>query len=113
MSEDLIANKVQGSAQRGITAFRAVVPEGVYDVNLYFCEYWSTTPSSRQFAIAVEERVVARRFDMLQAAGGFAKPLVYPIRNVSVVDGRLDVQFQKASDGASAILNAISVRQVK
>ncbi|MCA9119519.1 MAG: hypothetical protein H6822_11160 [Planctomycetaceae bacterium] len=113
VSEDLIANKVQGSAQRGITAFRAVVPEGVYDVNLYFCEYWSTTPSSRQFAIAVEERVVARRFDMLQAAGGFAKPLVYPIRNVSVVDGRLDVQFQKASDGASAILNAISVRQVK
>ena len=113
VTEDLIANKVQGSAQRGIAAFRAMVPEGTYDVNLYFCEYWSTTPSSRQFAIAVEQRVVAPRFDLFQAAGGFAKPLVYPIRNVTVTDGRLDIQFRAASDSASAILNAVSIQQVR
>ncbi|MCA9141808.1 MAG: hypothetical protein H6821_15925 [Planctomycetaceae bacterium] len=113
VSEDLIANRVQGSAQRGIAAFRAMVPEGTYDVTLYFCEYWSTTPSSRRFAIAAEQRVVAANFDLFQAAGGIARPLVYPVRNVAVTDGRLDIQFRGASEGASAILNAISIQQVR
>jgi hypothetical protein len=113
VSEDLIANKVQGTAQRGINAFRALVPSGTYDVTLYFCEYWSTTPSSRQFAIAVEQQVVAANFDLFQAAGGFAKPHVYPIRNVPVNDGRLDIQFGETSNGASTILNAVSIQQVR
>ncbi len=113
VSEELIANKVQGTAQRGIIAFRAVVPDGTYEVTLYFCEYWTTTPSSRRFAIAAEQRVVAANFDLLQAAGGIAKPFVYPIRNVKVEDGRLDVEFRATSDGASAVLNAISIKQVR
>ena len=113
VSEDLIANKVQGSAQRGINAFRAMVPEGTYDVTLYFCEYWSTTPSSRQFAIAVEQQIVAANFDLFRAAGGFAKPFVYPIRNVAVKDGRLDLQFGEPNESASTILNAVSIQQVR
>ncbi|HUG66623.1 MAG TPA: malectin domain-containing carbohydrate-binding protein [Pirellulaceae bacterium] len=113
VSEDLIANKLQGSAQRGITAFRAMVPEGTYDVTLYFCEYWSTTPSSRKFAIAAEQRVVAANFDLFQAAGGFAKPFAYPIRKVTVNDGRLDLHFQETSVDASTILNAVSIQQVR
>ncbi len=113
VSEDLITNKVQGSAQRGIAAFRAMVPEGTYDVTLYFCEYWSTTPSSRKFAIAAEQRVVAPQFDLFQAAGGFAKPFAYLIRKVAVSDGRLDLQFGDTPDGASTILNAISIQQVR
>ena len=113
VSEDLIANKLQGSAQRGIRAFRAMVPEGTYDVTLYFCEYWSTTPSSRKFAIAAEQRVVAANFDLFQAAGGFAKPFVYPIRKVTVNDGRLDLHFKATSVDASTILNAVSIQQVR
>ncbi|MDA1049566.1 MAG: malectin domain-containing carbohydrate-binding protein [Planctomycetota bacterium] len=113
VSEDLIANKVQGTAQRGIAAFRAVVPAGAYEVTLYFCEYWSTTPSSRRFAIAVEQRVVEPNFDLFRFAGGMAKPLVYPIRNCVVQDGRLDVEFREAGDGASTILNAVRIQQVR
>lgn len=113
VSEDLIANKVQGTAQRGITAFRATVPDGTYEVTLYFCEYWSTTPTSRRFAIAAEQRVVAASFDLFQAAGGFARPFAYPIRNVTVKDGRLDVEFRETNAGASTTLNAISIKQVR
>jgi len=113
VSEDLIANKVQGTAQRGIAAFRAVVPEGTYEVTLYFCEYWSTTPTSRRFAIAAEQRVVAANFDLYQAAGGIAKPFFLPIRNITVNDGRLDIDFRETSDGASTILNAIRIQQVR
>ena len=113
VTEELIDNKVQGSALRGIKAFRAVVPEGTYEVTLYFCEYWSTSPDSRRFAIAAEQRAVTRSFDLMSAAGGFAKPLVYPIRNVLVNDGRLDIQFQPTSENASTILNAIRIERVR
>jgi Malectin domain/PA14 domain len=113
VSEDLIANKVQGTALRGVSAFRATVPDGTYEVTLFFCEYWSSKPSSRQFAIAAEQQVVTPNFNLLQAAGGMAKPFVYPIRDVEVTDGRLDLQFRETSENSSTMLNAVSIRQVR
>lgn len=108
-----IKNPVQGSAVRSIDAFRAVVPEGSYEVTLFFCEYWTTDASRRRFAIAVEQRVVARDLDLLRASGGFAMPFRYPIRNVTVKDGRLDIEFRPTTPSGAAILNAISIRQVR
>jgi len=106
-----VANPVQASALRGIDAFRAVVPNGTYDVTLYFCEYWSST--GRTFAIAAEQRVVVPRLDLLRAAGGFALPVRVPLSGVVVEDGRLDLEFQPASAGTTTLLNAIQIRQVK
>ncbi|MBP86955.1 MAG: hypothetical protein CMJ64_09590 [Planctomycetaceae bacterium] len=111
--EDDVQNPVQGSALRGIQAFRAMVPEGSYEVTLYFCEYWSMQSSSRTFSIGVEQRLAVRNLDLLKAAGGFGRPLAYPIRNVVFKDGRLDIEFQPSHEGVSAILNAIRIKQVK
>ena len=109
---DEAQNPVQGSALRGIQAFRAMVPAGRYEVTLYFCEYWSSQSTARTFSIAAEQRVVARNMSLLQASGGIGRPLAYPVRNVTVNDGRLDIEFQPSQPQASAILNAIRVKQV-
>jgi len=106
-------NPVQGSALRGIQAFRAVVPNGTYEVTLYFCEYWTSNPNSRVFSIGAEKRLVVRNLDLLNATGGVAMPLAYPIRNVVVKDHRLDIEFQPLREGSSAVLNAIRIRQAK
>lgn len=113
VKEEDVQNPVQGSALRGIQAFRAVVPEGTYDVTLYFCEYWSSNSTARLFSIGVEQRIAVRNMDLLKAAGGFAAPMTYPLRNIAVKDGRLDVEFQPSRAGSSAILNAIRIRQTK
>lgn len=113
VTNDDVQDPVQGSAVRGIQTFRATVPNGTYEVGLYFCEYWSTDSEARTFSIAAEQKLVARNMSLLQAAGGFARPFGYPIRNVVVNDGRLDIDFQPSRAGASAILNAIRIKQVK
>lgn len=110
--EEDVQNPVQGSAIRGIQAFRAVVPNGTYGVTLYFAEYWSTAAGSRRFSIAAEQRPVVVNFDLLQAAG-FAQPFTIPLRNVVVRDERLDIDFQPATPSSSTLLNAIRIQQVQ
>lgn len=113
VTDDDVDNPLAGSAQRGILAFRAVVPNGAYEVGLYFCEYWTDNSSRRVFSVAVERKTVLRNFDLLRAAGGQGRPFIVPIRKVIVKDGRLDIDFQPAGPRASAILNAISIRRLK
>ena len=103
-------NPLTSSAVRGIRAFRAIVPNGQYEVYLLFCEHWTSTPEGRMFTIFVEGQR-AGTLDLLKDAGGRGKPLEVPIRTVAVEDGRLDIAFEPLTDKASAILNAITIRQ--
>ncbi len=104
-------NPVAKTAQRGLTAFRAVVPNGTYEVRLYFAEHWTTDPKRRVFAVFVEQQP-ARRPQNVFLAPGLGSPYIHSVPRVIVTDGRLDVDFQPASEDASTILNGISIRHV-
>ncbi len=105
-------NPVAKTAQRGLTAFRAVVPNGNYEVRLYFSEHWTTDPKRRVFAAAVEQQQARHHMNVFHAPG-LGSPDIYTIPKATVTDGRLDVDFRPASEDASTILNGISVRQIR
>jgi hypothetical protein len=107
------ANPVAGSAIRGIQAFRADVPNGRYEVSLYFCENWSRDPRRRVFSVSVEDRPALVNFNLLGVSGGAGKPFVHRLSDVAITDGRLDIQFEPAHANAMAVLNAISFRRTR
>ncbi len=113
VTADDVDDPLSGTAVRGILAFRAVVPNGNYHVKLYFCEHWSRSAASRVFSIVAERRPVLVDFDLLRAAGGPEQPFVYPVKNVTVKDGRLDMELRPSRPGASTILNAVSIQKVR
>lgn len=105
-------NPVAKTAQRGITAFRAVVPNGIYEVRLYFSEHWTAEPKRRVFAVFAEQQPV-RRPPNVFLAPGLGTPYIHTVPKVTVSDGRLDIDFRPANEDASAILNGISIRQLR
>lgn len=110
---DDAVSPLAGSAVRGIQAFRADVPDGRYEVSLYFCENWSRDPRRRVFSVSVEGRPALVNFNLLAVAGGAGRPFMHRFENVVVKDGRLDVEFQPAHADAAAVLNAISFRPAR
>lgn len=105
-------NLVAKTAQRGLTAFRAVVPNGTYEVRLYFSEHWTADPKRRLFHAFVEQQPARRPMNVFHAPG-FGNPDIYTIPKATVTDGRLDIDFRPADDNTSAILNGISIRQIR
>jgi len=101
-----------GTAVRKLTAFRAVVPNGEYRVQLHFHEHWSRNPADRSFVVAIEQRPVLRPGLFFQGPG-MGGPYVYPIDRVIVKDGRLDVDFSPVSPDSLTILNGIAIWQVR
>jgi len=112
IKKDDVENPVAKTAQRGLTAFRAVVPNGTYEVRLFFAEHWTTDPKRRMFAVFAEQKPV-RRSQNVFLAPGFGNPYIHLIPKVTVNDGRLDVDFSPANEDASSILNGISIRQIR
>ena len=96
------------SAIVGISAFRVDLPNGRYDVTLFFSEHWVTKPGQRVFTIQVESDPPVP-VDSFVAAGSGNKVFA-PSAPVVVKDGRLDIVFRKAS-GTGPILNAISITE--
>jgi len=105
-------NPVAKTAQRGLTAFRAIVPNGTYEVRLYFSEHWTTDPKRRMFAAFVEQQPARPPMNIFHGPG-LGSPDIYTIPKATVTDGRLDVDFQPANEDASTILNGISIRQFR
>jgi hypothetical protein len=108
---DEVENPGAKTALRGLTAFRAIVPNGDYKVVLYFSEHWTTDPTRRMFSVFVEQRPVLR--PNVFRAPGLGQPYSHVIPKVAVTDGRLDVDFSPAAPGSSTILNGISIQQIR
>jgi hypothetical protein len=105
-------NPVAKTAQRGLIGFRAIVPNGNYEVRLYFSEHWTTDPKRRVFHAFVEQQPARRPLNIFHAPG-LGSPDIYTIPKATITDGRLDIDFRPASDDASTILNGISIRQIR
>jgi hypothetical protein len=99
------------SAIRGLIAFRAVVPNGTYEVGLYFCEQWTKNADSRRYYAVFERdtpQQILRRFH----APGLTGPYLYTEPRVVVKDGILDLDFRTADPDSRVVLNGIHIRQL-
>jgi hypothetical protein len=99
------------TAVRGLTAFRAAVPEGVYEVTLCFCDQWTQDVSRRRF-YTVWERGNPHAFGRQFHGPGIGGPWTHVERKVLVRDGQLDIEFSPLGDGSYSILSGIIIRQV-
>ena len=99
------------TAIRGLTAFRAAVPDGMYEVTLCFCEQWTTDPDRRVF-YTVWERGTPQTFQRAFRGPGIGGPWQHVERRVAVRDGQLDIEFSPVREGTFSILSGIVIRQV-
>jgi hypothetical protein len=104
-------NPVARTALRGISAFRAVVPNGSYEVALYFHEHWTSRPESRMILLRIEHQSRVTPEDVLRAPG-LGGPYIHRIPRVLVSDGRLDIDLTPATPESTTILNGVSIRQL-
>ncbi|MCL4201823.1 MAG: hypothetical protein KJ000_04970 [Pirellulaceae bacterium] len=98
------------TAIRGLTGFRATVPDGVYEITLCFCEQWTNDADRRRF-IAVWERGTPQAFQRVFHGPGISGPVTHVEPKVLVRDGRLDIEFSPLDSNSFAILNGIVIRQ--
>ncbi len=99
------------TAIRGLTAFRASVPDGIFEVTLCFCEQWTNDPERRVF-YTVWERGTPQAFQRSFRGPGIGGPWQHVERRVAVRDGQLDIEFSPIREGTFAILSGIIIRQV-
>lgn len=99
------------TAIRGLTAFRASVPDGIYEVTLCFCEQWTPDPERRVF-YTVWERGTPQAFQRSFRGPGIGGPWQHVERRVAVRDGQLDIEFSPVREGTFSILSGIIIRQV-
>jgi len=94
----------------GMTAYRFVVPNGTYKVDLSFAELQLTKTGARVFNVGLEGSSVLSNFDVLAAAGG-RNTAVDRSFTIEVTDGVLDISFV-AQRGDKPIINAILVTEM-
>lgn len=75
--------------------YQFTVPNGSYTVRLHFAETFDGVQQAggRVFSVAINGKAVLKDFDVLEAAGGFAKPLVKGFEGVQITDGKLKIDF--------------------
>lgn len=112
--------------RRGIEAFRADVPDGVYDVELYFAELAADTPAAnavyqlgnavvgesrvrRRFDVALNGRTVTAALDVA-AEAGLCRPMVRRYR-VSA-SGRSGISVEFVPVEAETMLSAVRILKI-
>jgi hypothetical protein len=107
-----VEQTVYSTAVRKLTAFRAVVPDGEYCLELHFHEHWSHNPADRSFGVTVEQQPLLRPPLFFQGPG-MGQPYVHTMNRVIVKDRRLDVDFSPTLPNSLTILNGIAIRQIR
>lgn len=112
--------------RRGIEAFRADVPDGVYEVELYFAELATDTPAAnavyqlgnavvgenrvrRRFDVALNGRTVTTALDVAAEAGR-CRPMVRRYRVAA--SGRSGIAVQFTPVEAETMLSAVRILKV-
>ncbi len=88
--------------------YRFTVPNGWYDVVLYFAETLWDAPNMRKFDVRLEGNTILSAFDIYAVTGGKNKG-DYRGARVNVTDGILDIDFIKLAGFDNPKINAIQV----
>jgi len=90
-------------------AYEFDVPDGLYLVRLHFAETYErhTAAGQRVFGVRINGEDVLKDLDVLQEAGGFAKPLVKEIDNLKVRGGKIRIDFVAKTQNPE--INAIEI----
>lgn len=88
-------------------SYQFAVPNGVRTVKLRFAETFFTQRGSRVFNVAINGQTVLSNFDIVAAAGA-AETATDRQFNVTVVDGKLNIDFTSISNYAQ--VNAIDIQ---
>lgn len=112
--------------RRGIEAFRADVPDGIYDVELYFAELATDTPAAdavyhlgntvignkrvrRRFDVALNGRTVTTALDVA-AEAGLCRPMVRRYRIAATDRSGIAVEFVPVE--AETMLSAVRILKI-
>jgi hypothetical protein len=108
-TDDLLYQSTRGGSS--FSYIFDLIPNGDYQVTLYFIEPFQQSPGRRQFDVIVEDLVGLDNLDLYAEAGGrfVAHTESFPI---TVADSRLDIRFQ-AVVGSNAIVSAIAVTPIR
>lgn len=96
------------SERNGLTAYKIYLPNGSYDVTLFFAENYFTSAGKRQFDVMMEGRNVFDDLDVFIEAGGAHIALYKTISPVTVQDHCLDIWFTDIQKDR-ALLNGIII----
>ncbi len=89
-------DSVYRTEHAGMTAFRTDLPNGTYAVQPRFAEIYHDGPGQRIFDVAIEGKLVLDDLDIHQRVGRYAS--FRPSYEVTVADGRLDIEFAAVVD---------------
>jgi hypothetical protein len=94
--EDTDAPEVYRSERYGMQAYRVRLPNGTYALRLHFAETYdgAAFAGARVFSVVANGEKVLEGYDPFEVAGGYARPAVEYVDEVTVNDGMLDVQFE-------------------
>jgi pectate lyase len=110
-TRDPIANTADDSLYQseryGNFSYKFDVPDGLYDVTLYFAEIYWKEAGRRRFDVLIEGDLMLDNYDIFATTGhDAAMALVFP--EVWVEDGQLNIEFIKVKDYAQTAAIAVS-----
>jgi Malectin domain/Bacterial TSP3 repeat len=102
-TKDAIANTEDDSLYRseryGTFSYKFDIPNGSYDVTLYFAEIYHNSSGRRLFDVYIEDTLEVDNFD-IYATTGHDKATSLTIPDVVVDDGQLNINFVTVKDSA-------------
>jgi len=89
------APKIYETERYSLEGYKFTVPNGKYTVRLHFAETYDgiTAEGERIFSVTVNDQTVLKDFDPFKEAGGYQKPAVKKIEDVTVTNGQLAIGF--------------------
>jgi len=89
------APKIYETERYSMDGYKFTVPNGKYTVRLHFAETYDgiTTEGERIFSVTINDQIILNDFDPFKDAGGYQKPAVKTIEDVTVTDGQLAIGF--------------------
>jgi len=87
--------KAYETERYSMEGYKFTVPNGKYTVRLHFAETYGgiVAEGERVFSVNINGKTAIEDFDPYKEAGGYQKPVVKTIEDVTITDGRLDIGF--------------------
>ena len=87
--------KIYETERYSMEGYKFTVPNGKYTVRLHFAETYDgiTAEGERVFSMTINGQTVLKDFDPFKEAGGYQKPVVKTIEDVTVTNGELAIGF--------------------